>query len=552
MTSIAPEQYEHCSLQVSKAWRDLVFDGQLWTKLDLRAFPELPNSALSRLSRLSRGFVRQLNLTGHTNLTSAILSDVTTNISMPHLANGDLSHTNLTEVNLRGCSKLTTQGLHHLLIRSPWLRKLCLKGLACVTNMTCDILAVYCPKLVSLDLSRCSNLEGKGIQSWAAAVLDRKDTLELKELRLCGLKRVTDKMMALLGRAAPHLEVLDLSYSCGVHNSAVEAFVSCTEEDAAHFEVKRLTAREAGRDPNEWGRIYRRVTKLRHLNLSSCILLTDYACSHLAHAVPNLEFLELAGIGTELRDDGLIRLLSTTPYIRRVDLEDACEITDNFLAALTPDPAPVAAPLSPRTPPPPPQPGHALEFLNISHAGDVTNDALLELMHRCVRLRVLEADNTRMSGSVVKEFVLLSRQRKLAHSRIVAVDCRGVGEHTVKDLTAHTRPRNGFRAYEARKLAFLDARDDEGLGVGQDECDEMRVVLKTFYSWQTVDAVRAAREKLKANKRRNISVGTSGPEDLAGSVGRARWWSPGGRRVPSTAAPIAWDVSPDREGCIIV
>lgn len=540
-----------------------MLDGQLWTKLDLHAFPKLADSVVARLSRTGRGFVRQLDLTGHTDLATGTLAEVTSHISTQISPVGDVSHTNLTVLNLRGCPLVSTQTLHRLLICSPALRTLCLKGLACVSDITCDILAVYNPKLVSLDLSRCPNITGEGIEAYAAAVLDRGDTLELKELRLSGLKRVTDEMMALLGKAAPDLEVLDLSYARGLHNSAIEAFVACSEADAARREVEAtwLSAREAGRDPNEWARVCRRVTKLRHLSLSSCIFLTDYACAHLAHAVPRLEFLELAGIGADLRDDGLVRLFGTTPYIRRVDLEDACEITDDVLVALTPEPAPTTpTTVSARTPPPPPppQPGHALEFLNISYAGNVTNDALLSLIERCARLTVLEADNTRISGPVVKEFVHLARARKLVDPRIVVVDCRGVGEHTVRDLAAHTRPRRGWRAHEARKLAFLDARDDEGLGVGQDECDALRVVLKTFYSWQTVDAVRAAREKKKkaaAGSRRALAVRSA--DDLAeASGGRARWWSPGGRRaqvqVQSATAALPWDLPADREGCAIM
>jgi hypothetical protein len=53
------------------------------------------------------------------------------------------------------------------------------------------------------------------------------------------------------------------------------------------------------------------------------------------------------------------------------------------------------------------------------------------------------------------------------------------------------RPRNGWRSWETRKLGYLDGRDEEDLKVGQDKCDEKRVVIKSFYSWQIVDDVRA-------------------------------------------------------------
>jgi len=173
-------------------------------------------------------------------------------------------------------------------------------------------------------------------------------------------------------------------------------------------------------------------------------------------------------------------------------------------------------------------------------------------------LSVLEADNTRMSGTVLKEFVRLSRKRKMVDTVVVAVDCRDVGESVVKELTTSTRPRKGWRSYEARKLGYVDARDKEDLRVGRDECDERRVVLKSFYSWQTVDAVRAAREKRKkAGKRRNDNgshESMSDSDDRLSSSGRARWWSPGsGRRSSGTTSPTLLDAANnDRDQCRIM
>ena len=101
-----------------------------------------------------------------------------------------------------------------------------------------------------------------------------------------------------------------------------------------------------------------------------------------------------------------------------------------------------------------------------------------------------------------------------------------------------------------------DAEDVVAAGLGQDECDPQRVVVKTFYSWQAVDAVKAAREKRrKAGARRNVGgSGGSGRSDEgdAAAPGRSRWWSPNGRRSgPST--PTLLDLNTDRgEGCVIM
>ncbi|KAJ7147965.1 hypothetical protein C8R46DRAFT_537532 [Mycena filopes] len=328
--------------RVSKSWQTLVFDGQIWVTLDLHAFPLLPKSLLLRIARTANSFVQDINVAGHVNLHSGTLIEVTDSLSALSVRSGSLPFTPLTGINLRGCSAITTRSLHHLLIQSRALVRLCLKGLAAVTNTTCDIIGVYCTLIEVLDLGRCPNIDAAGIRSLASAAAARCAYLPLKDLRLSGLKHVDDDAMAALGRAAPFLEVLDLSYVRQLHNTAVEAFVACDDDDEEDvengFRIVRLNAREAGRNIDESNKYRRRVTRLRHLSLSSCILLTDAACSNLAHAVPNLEYLELAGIGSSLEDDGLIRLLNTTPLLKRLDLEDASSITDAVIATLTPAP----------------------------------------------------------------------------------------------------------------------------------------------------------------------------------------------------------------------
>ncbi|EKM61416.1 uncharacterized protein PHACADRAFT_247982 [Phanerochaete carnosa HHB-10118-sp] len=538
--------------RVSRSWRQLVLDGQLWSKLDLRSFPKLPSDVVVQLAQSAGGFARGLDLSGHGALCPSTFIDISQHLAVqPALSGAGLPHTNLTHISLQGCYSLTTRSLHHILLRSPRLQRLYLRGQLAVTNATVEVLAAHCPRLVALDLSRCHSLDAEGIRFAAAAAVGRGERINLKELRLSGLKGVNDDMMTALGRAAPFLEVLDLSYTT-VHNSAIEAFVACNERDSATLRAVHLSAREAGRDPSDPNRYWRRVTSLRHLNLSSCVLLTDHACSHLAHAVPKLEFLELAGIGPELRDDGLVRLLNTTPYIRRLDLEDATEVTDAVLQALTPSPPPTSPPRG--APPLTPEPGHALAHLVLSYAS-VESDALTELIRLCPRLRTLEADNTRMTGLVLREFVQTMRSRKAHDAKVVVIDCRSVSEHTIKELAPQTRPRMGWRSWHARKLAYLDGRDDEGLSVGQDECDTARVVVKSFYSWQTVDAVKAAREKkrLAGSRRANNTSGNSSiSEPVSPSPVRARWWSPSGRRSSGPATPTLLDNADRSEGCTIM
>jgi len=152
---------------------------------------------------------------------------------------------------------------------------------------------------------------------------------------------------------------------------------------------------------------------------------------------------------------------------------------------------------------------------------------------------------------VLKEFVRLVRERGIDGAGLVAVDCRAVGESAVKEVASRTRPRKGWRAWEARELGYFDRRDREDIKIGQDECDEKRVVLKSFYNWQTVDAVRAARERRRKpnRKARNGSSDlASEPEDFESLPARTRWWAPSGRRSSGNNTPE----DGDRDGCVVM
>lgn len=535
---------------MSKLWRTLVFDGQLWQSVDLRAFPATSSSSLASLVELSGPFIKSIDLSGHTYLSPTALIDMAGGLCVRSAPIVNFTYTQLTAITLQGCTALTTQSLHSLLIRSPFLRSLNVKGLQAVTNATFDVLAL-CSHLTSLNMSRCANIDGDGVYAFGAAVVARGARLALKELWLCGLPMIADDTLATLGKAAPHLEVLDLSYCRSLHNSALEAFVSCEEDGKAFGETISLTSRQAGRDPRDPQRYRRRVTALRHISLSNCTMLTDTACSNLAYSVPRLEFLELAGIGPALKDDGLVHLLGTTPFIRKLDLEDASDLTDAVLEVLTPAPAVKAQRSTSFKTTEPPQPGHALEHLTVSCATNLSNDAFKTLIHGCPRLRVLEADSTSISGTVLKDFVRQVCERGINDAGLVVVDCRSVWERSVKDVVVNTRPRKGWRAWEARKLGYLDGRDGEDLKVGQDECDEKRVVIKSFYSWQTVDAVRHVRERNKkkaSRKSQNASEQVSEPEDGGKVSGRMRWWTSSrtssGNNTPGEDG--------DRDGCVVM
>lgn len=585
-------------------------------------------------------------------------------LSLPFTVPIDHWTTNVTSINLSGAYSLTTRALHRLLASCPLLQKVSLRGLAAATNTTCIVLGESCKELEVLDLSRCTGVDAFGITFICEAVENRwKETLarmtgpdslvgsegdasrvprrksKLRELRISGLKRASLATVGQIASAFPDLEVLDLSYALSLTDEAWAEFVEWREDSddsSLGFSFPRqpmglphveLTARQIGLDPIDRTIYRRRVTKLRHLNLSSCTSLTDQTCSYLAYAVPKLELLELGGIGAGMRDPGLIRLLETTPLIRKLDLSDASSITDAVLAALTPPPpAPEAGPRRlltlplpplPSSPinipgrpllaptrsasfpipsshravmlalPPPPKTGQSLEHLAVSYATALTPEAFTALIKGCSKLITLEADNTSIDNAVVREYVELQRTRLAERSKsnnttpnvqtkkaatLVAIDCAAVGRPIIDELASkgHTRPRAGYRSWTAHlwALPYADARDGDDLspsqlwhGGGLDECDETKVVVKSFRSWQIVDKWQVERAKRMKTKKSlgggssgggasNAGGGIGGMDSAPGTPGSrgSRWFV----RRSSSGATTPRSMDEDDRGCTVM
>jgi F-box/leucine-rich repeat protein 2/20 len=479
--------------QVSKAWQDLCFDGQLWADFPLASFGSptpLSPSQLLRITRSVGAFARVLDLQGFNALKPAEVVEITSALSL--CLDLDLSHapepgaTQLREVNLRGCRSLTSNSLHYLLRRCPELEVLKLAGLDCVVDTTLTDALSSATGLVHLDVGRCANVPGRAIVRFANAFRARLlagKSVPLKVLKMSGLKHVTKATLSVIAQVFPALEVLDVSWCSGVNDAALREFVAWEYEETwtQWHEPIVLTSREAGFDPGDTTKYTRRRSKLRHLILSGCRNITDSGVGALAYCMPDLEFLELASLGSAVRDEGLVRLLRTTPGIRKLDLEDATELTDAVLEHLTPAPPQPLRKGQERDP----QPGERLEHFIISSAQEVSPEAMCRLIRGCKNLRVFEADSTRVSSAVVREFVNRRRAREKRErstssgsdveegttvaggSEIVAIDSRWVSDTTIRELTNVTRstarvPQLGCAGYGIRGCSGGEYADRGG------------------------------------------------------------------------------------------
>ncbi|CAE6446800.1 unnamed protein product [Rhizoctonia solani] len=455
--------------------------------------------------------------------------------------------TNLTHLVLSSCFQLTTQALHTLLSASPHLTHLEMRALQAVTDETCSILSSNCRSITYLDISRCTNLGPEALAhicGIARPHIPNTGLLRLKSLNIGGYAYVDSTSLMRLGANLGHiLETLNLAGAWGVSDSAIAAYAEIQptaaqierakvaeierwararnqagkrEREEIEVEFVTLTAREAGLDPTLAGPFYRRRTALRHLNLSNCRRLTDVGLAGLAHAVPHLEILELSGIAG-IGQPGLAKLLKTCKDIKRLDLEETL-VGDSVLEIITPpmdfeedddedlDEESIHIALKADES----HPGHALTHLILSHcaSANLTSGALAQLIRACPKLKVLSVDGTQVDDRVVRFFVCAAQARGLLGAEIGATDTRHVARAGLPPPTS-TRPRRGIRNWESRGMGYVDGRD---WAEGEDECDERRVVLKTYWSWQGVDAT-LERRRISSGPgitRRNTDGGAGG------------------------------------------
>lgn len=593
--------------RVSRTWQSLLLDGQLWTSLNSSILGDMSNASLLRLTQSAGPFIKHLNLEHAPEISSSLVVAMTSSkdakkskeaiqhrsmMNIPTLANTrTIRLLSLTNLNLKGCRYINTRALDTILLRLPSLLYLNISNLDSVTNDTCLLLGSCRANLLTLDISRCFNMSSKGlvgfIQAAQGALYDKalfsptmqpyerqeSIVLPLQELRAAGCSDVNGLLMKLIGENLCLLKVLDLSYCADLNDEGISALVAHPgpEDNSSKIITKNyfqmatshgsstsgpfvtLTPRQAGGDIQSDQVHHRRLLgSLKHISFSSCRKLTDRSCIYLAYAVPNLEFLELANIGSGLRDEGLIAFFKTIPQIQKLDLEGANEISEKVLQALTPDSSYIqslgleanwtgrrrllrkgqteglredirgTSRRRYRHPPPkrPSPPGAHLTHLILSNVVKPEADCLLDLVRRCPKLIHLQLDDTQANDSVFKEFVNLSRQREARGAYLSLVDCRNLSRNANSDILAQAgvRSREGRRGRHFTPLEYCDGGEiqksaaissagsdiSNNHGNSIDECDDRLVVVKTFFNWEIRSQQRRTQQR---RNQRAMSTG---------------------------------------------
>ncbi|GAA6063349.1 hypothetical protein JCM10212_004370 [Sporobolomyces blumeae] len=504
--------------QVSKTWRRLALDGQLWASAPSASTvgaDALSPAAMTSIFDHSGAFVRHLDLRGlGRTLDSALLGRIVEGASAFSTAGA----TGLTSIDLTGCTSITSAALDDLLTRSQHLERVNVFALTAVDDSHMDTLGRCCPRLSSLNVSRCKNLNAGALLNCLSPIEGESSTTRngLAVLKAAALRDMSDAVVVDIFLRNPHLAVLDLSFSRGVTDMAFERLVqgpplspapAVTASARRHqsrpsqmAEALITTARVAPSPPPLPKRV---VPYLRSLNVSGCSALSSRTFCHLAGSLPNLEALELSRLPAAMNDsDHLAALLDSCLNLGKIDLEDGFELTDVVLDALVPSEG------SPSSP---------LEHLILNSCQSFTAAGIDRIVRSCSKLRYLEADGTDISDRTARDFVQLAKDRSavarasatasdptnpLASTERPAVlsilDNRLTGRRLNREVGQSIRPRTGHRGWWTHSVGFYhDDLVDEGnssLKGKLAECDPDRVVVRSFYSSLAVDAANATRE----------------------------------------------------------
>ena len=104
-------------------------------------------------------------------------------------------------------TKVTDQGLYHLTLRCPKLKKITLDSSSCFTNASLGYLAEHCPELESINLRGCT-IDNDGLEHFATARCSELQIVNLSENDT--MNRITDKGLEFLAKGCPNITKLNI------------------------------------------------------------------------------------------------------------------------------------------------------------------------------------------------------------------------------------------------------------------------------------------------------------------------------------------------------
>ena len=393
---LKPKQLVRCSA-VSKNWRKICFDGQLWINLDTFDFyKDIPSTSLVKVLTAAGPFLRDLNLRGCAQMAERWRED-----------SGRITQAcrNLENFSIEGCH-IDRGSVHSFLHRNPRLIHINLSGMTVLNNTAMKIIADECPQLEYLNVSWCQHIDTKGLHRIV------QSCPKLKDLRAGEVKGWDDQDFLLDLFSRNTLERLLVSHCTDLDDDGLKLLMHGKDP-----EVDPLTDQPVV-PPR----------KLRHLDISRCRALSSKGVKTLAYNVPALAGLQLSQCHS-LTDEALEGILASSPLITHLDLEELDELTNTTLQNIA------KAPCASR-----------LEHLSISYCESLGDTGMLPLVKKCPSLKSLDMDNTRISDLVLTEVAAQVRKRNRAATvgntsgkpevglRMDVYDCQNVNWTGVREI----------------------------------------------------------------------------------------------------------------------
>lgn len=319
--------------------------------------------------------VRRINLT---NLPSAVDDSILLQMR---------ACTKLERLTIGGCSKLTDLSLVPLLQNNHEILSIDMTNLENLSDNTLITLAQNCPKLQGLYASGCKHFTDDSINALAA------NCPYLKRMKLSGCHLLTDSAIRNLIASCPLLVELDLT-GCWfmLDETAQLAFTNLPQ-----LREYRLSLNVNITDHTILGLpLKASYDKLRIMDLSGCLLVTD---------------------------EGIGRLVSVAPRLRNVVLAKCYNITDRGLGHLA-------------------KLGRNLHYVHLGHCNNITNVGVTTLVRACNRIQYIDvACCNQLQDQAVKEIAQLPKLRRVGLVKCQSISDMGIHAFTQRGSQENTLER---------------------------------------------------------------------------------------------------------------
>uniref|UniRef100_A0A060TC04 ARAD1B18898p n=1 Tax=Blastobotrys adeninivorans TaxID=409370 RepID=A0A060TC04_BLAAD len=280
--------------------------------------------------------------------------------------------TELERLTLTGCSKVTDAGLMTIVSINPRLQSIDMSQLELVTDEAFMCIAYSCPRLGGCYASNCKLLTDRAVMEMASRCRN------LKRVKFAGCPAITDASVSLLIDQCPSLVEIDVTGCSEVSNDTVT-------------------------------RALQSLTQLRELRLASLLKISDDAFVRLPtdYCLDRLRIVDLTGC-VLVTDDSVHKLVQCAPRLRNVVLAKCVNITDNGVQALT-------------------RLKRSLHYLHLGHCSNITDKGIAWLVEACQRIMYIDvACCTQLTNEAVKDLAMLPRLR-----RIGLVKCQNITDEAI-------------------------------------------------------------------------------------------------------------------------